>query len=548
MAITVTGPLATPAVTLTAAAGGTLAAGTYEVGVACANTSSYSLLIADNRRSAAWVGQVTVAANQKITVSYPAITGATHYNIYIRNVTTGETWYGGNRRHGTADTTATTTALTYDITSLGTRRPHFDSFTYDTTYFTPPIALNTGTVVLHISGTDMSTYYYSDFYNAMNAAGLLDYIKYVNGAFWFKGQIIVDSGATGALAWYNFKTTTEIALNTDVHLLQGIVVNNSSTFTMTWGTTQRGAVLYQEAWSWNIDTKNMDCTCLTVLAGNWQKLKAQTYLWGGDHYIIAGANTGSTDFLTLKGCNVQNQKKDGILSGISSNSSILASYENTTTQNCSCETYGMTTNRVGYAILKDSTVGNTGFARHVRSRNSMSAGITFYNVKWKNNNTIIPTAGGEFLDRPEIYWESGAAGLVNIFYQGASFKVKVVDALGNAIPNATVTLINEGNESQVFQVTTDANGDIISQDVIYESGQYDGSGVYGNGTGVDYSWLHTVWTVRSFRLEVAANNYPTKVIKGIKFKSPFNTVINLGTDSFPTSIIIEEVAEGVYIG
>jgi hypothetical protein len=519
MAITITGPLATPAPTLTASAGGdaTMTAGTYDVAVACANTSSYSLLVADQRRSAAWIGQITITAGQKINVSYPAVPSATHYNIYIKKST--ETWYGGNRRVGTSDTAATTALLTLDITTLNSRRPHFDTFSYDTTYFTPPIALNTGTVVMHISGTDMATYYYADLYNAMVAAGLSAYIAYDKGEFWFKGQIIVDAGATGALAWYNLKTVSDIALNTGVHLLQGIVVNNSNTFTMTWGTTQRGAVLYQECWSWNIDTKNMDCTCLTILAGNWQKLRAQIYLWGGDHYLIAGANTGSTENMTLKGCNVQNQKNGGVLSGISSNSSILASFENTTTKNCSFESYGLTTNRTGYAILRESTVGNTGFARHVRSRNSMSQGIRFINVKWRNNNTIIPTAGGEYLERPEIYWESGAAGLVNIFYQANPVKIKIVDENNLPVSGATVHLRNLTKSTSPVNESTNASGETTEVDVDYEEGQYDGSGVYGNGTGSDYSWKHTNWTVYNFRLTISKAGYETYE-QDFTFKNP----------------------------
>lgn len=546
MAISVTGPLATPSITLTAAAGGSLTAGTYEVGVACANTNSYTLLTADQRRSAADIKQVVVTANQKITVSYAAVTGATHYNIYIRNVTTGETWYGGNRRHGSSDTTATTNALSYDITSLGTRRPHFDTFTYDTTYFTPPIALNTGTVVLHISGTN-SAIYYTDIYDAMNSAGLTAYIAYDKGQFWFKGQIIIDSGATGSLATYSLKTVSDIALNVAWHLLQGIIVNNSSTFTLAWGSTQRGAVLYQEAWSWNINSQYMDLSYLTILAGNWQQLRAQTYIWGGDHYLIIGANTGSTEYLTLKGCNVQNQKKDAVLSGITSNSSILASLENTTTQNCTFETFGLTTNRTGYATVRDSTVGNVGFARHVRTRNSMSDGVYFYNVKWRNNNTIIPTAGGEYLDRPEIYYESGAAGLTNIFYQGTSFDVTVCNVFGIPIENATVTLINEADESTVFTTTTDANGAITSQDVIYESGQYDGSGVYGNGSGTDYSWLHTDWTTRSFRLEVESSGYVTNVTRQLTFNTPYNAKISMVQDIDKETLIGNEIGKGVYL-
>jgi hypothetical protein len=551
MSITVTGPLATPVVTLTPGSGGTLAAATYEIGVACANTSSYSTIQVDQRRSAAWIGQVTVTANQKITVSYPAVTNATHYNIYIRNVTTGETWYGGNRRHGSADLTATTTATTYDILSLGTRRPHFDSFAYDTTYFLPGgIALNTGTVVMHISGTDVVGYYYSHFLSALTTAGYADYMSFVNGQWYLKGQIVVDSGATGSLAPYTIKDISDYCLNAGVHFLQGIIINNSSTFTISWGSTQRGAVLYQEAWSWNIDSKYMDFTECSIQGGNWQQNRAQTYIWGGDHYFIVNNNTISTTGLSLKGVNVQNQKTNGPVTGIKTNGSLLIQTANATYQYCESNGTGtLATFSAGQtANWKDSTISNATFSRHHRPRNSVPGGVFFWNVKWKNDTTSLPTAGPLFLERPEIYYESGSGGLTNIFYQGTSFQVKVVDNAGNPIESATVTLYNNTKSTQTLSTLTSADGTISSQDVVYEEGTYDNSGVYGNGTGSDYSWLHTNWTAYNFTLTISKNGYPTKEIKGVTFKTPYYAVVTLGDVAPTDKILLNEITEGVYLG
>ena len=510
MAITVTPPLATPVVTLTPGEGGSLAAGTYEVGVACANTSSYTLTAADQRRSAAWIGQVVVTANQKITVSYPAVTDATHYNIYIRNVTTGETWYGGNRRHGTVDTSATTTLLSYDILSLGTRRPHFDNFTYDTAYFTPPIALNQGTIVVHISGTN-SAIYYADLYNAINAAGLASHIFEEEGEFWLNGQLIIDSGATGSIAFYNFKLTSDQSLQWGIHFMQGIILNNSSTFTVTWGTTARNSTLYIEAWSWRFDNQYMECTSLVIMGGTFQKLRAQQYLWGGDHYINIGDNGGSTNGLSIIGAHTQNLKSTAIQGIKVVGAGFNATNANTIFQYCEGVGYQLTVNRTGIQTLRDSTISNGSFARHIRSRNSISGGIYLYDVKWKNDSLTLPTAGDAYLARPEIYWESGAAGLSNIFYQGAPFQVKVVDESGNVITGASVNLRNVTGSVDEFTENTDANGLTTSRDIVFESGQYDGSGVYGNGTGTDYSWKHTVWTVRSFKLTITKAGYETYI-------------------------------------
>lgn len=547
MAITVTPPLATPAPVLTASAGGSLAAGTYEVAVACANTSSYSTIQVDQRRSAAWIGQIVVAANQKINVAYPAITGASHYNIYIRNVTTGETWYGGNRRHGTADLTATTTLLSYDILSLGTRRPHFDFFSYDTTFFQPPINTNKGSFVVHISGTDKSAYYYQDIYDALVAAGIGDMMAYVNGGAWWNGQIVADSGATGAIAWYSFKQTPDQSLNNDINPLQGIIINNSTTFTMTWGTSQRGAVLYQAAWSWNISGQNQDWTEGTILGGNWQRMKAQQYIVGGDHYFIVNNNTGPTDGLNLKGVNIQNQKTNGPVVGIKTNGSLLIQLANASYENCESNGSGtLATFSAGQkASWKDCVISNATFSRHHRPRNLVPGGVFFTNNKWKNNTTSLPTAGPAYLDRPEIYYESGSGGLANKFYQQTQVLFSILDENNSPSEGAHILLENLTLDTIIIDEDTNASGQNTELLVPFEEGQYDGSGVYGNGSGGDYSWLHTDWTEYDFRLTITKEGYET-IIEEFKFRKPLYAPYKLKTqiaqlEDLDTGYIFEKV-------
>jgi hypothetical protein len=203
-----------------------MVAGIYEVAVCAANTSSYTLVTADQRRSGVSnLFEITITANQKITVTWSAITNATHYNVYVRLKTylgsPFENWYSANRRCGSSDLTATTTSLTYDITTRNNRRGAFDTFAYDETYF-QPLNRDLGTVVAHISGTDTAAYYYDTLYDAMNAAGYSAYITSINGQFWFKGQIVIDSGATGVMAPYNWKRNSDISSNDEWHLWGGI--------------------------------------------------------------------------------------------------------------------------------------------------------------------------------------------------------------------------------------------------------------------------------------------------------------------------------------
>lgn len=227
MAISITPPLPTPTgVGATAVAGGTLLASTTYYIVVCASNSNLTYNTTNTSITSDASTEISVATtgvNRSITVTWSAVAGATHYNVYM-STTSGN--YSSNVCHCTASNgTATTTLLTWTQTA-----PPSNYYSPDTLVSGNALPFNIdktkGNVQVVISGTG-GTLTLADITSALNTAGLGSYMyydpKYYN--FCLKGGITISAATTGSL----------IIPDCNIVFIKGAFLNSSTSFTLQLG-------------------------------------------------------------------------------------------------------------------------------------------------------------------------------------------------------------------------------------------------------------------------------------------------------------------------
>lgn len=226
MAITINSLAAPTGVVATAVAGGTLVASTTYYVVVCASNSNNTYSTTTSQLSSDPSTEVSVSttgSDRSITVTWNAVSGATHYNVYIsRN---SGNYYSTVTHCATTNGQATTTALTWTQTAPCSRY-----YSPDTLVNNAPLPYNLdrmkGSIQVVISGTG-GTLTLTDIANALTSAGMTDYFYFdeLKTNFGLKGNLEIAAATTGSL----------IITDSTLHFIKGAIRNLSTSFTMQLG-------------------------------------------------------------------------------------------------------------------------------------------------------------------------------------------------------------------------------------------------------------------------------------------------------------------------
>lgn len=129
----------------------------------------------------------------------------------------------------------------------------------------------------------------------------------------------------------------------------------------------------------------------------------------------------------------------------------------------------------------------------------------------------------------DVNWAGTTAPYTGIFKRIYTVDIKVLDEKQNPIQNAKVTLTNVDTATQ-FDVTTDANGNIVSQEVLAYTYTHDGSTNSGVATNVETSKNPFILKVQKSGFELHINKFNlTKQVEWVisleRKKSRFDSIL-----------------------
>lgn len=459
MAITVTGPLATPTnVVATPTAGGSLAASTtyYIRIVAKTGDVFYTIPFRDSPPSTE-VSFVTTSTNKQCSVTWDSVTGATKYDVYM-STTSGS--YSGQKLLHSANDHSPSTSSTNSYTITGAEYSVNSVAPFTSTQTFPFSITKEGTIQVNFDGTVTLT----DIYNAIVAAGYSNYVFWDGGVFAINGAFYLTGSTAGSLTAYNVT----------FYFLRLSIYNNNANFTFNFGqatsyqTGDKGCILWFHQYGQRNfqGSKNINLSgCVTKGGSNY--LTAETYLFNGDMYVRpSGTGCTYSGYTCMSGVaatelslgfspsDVTNLSGGRYAVGTGAGNGAVTETRPTVKGN-QLSFYDLSANNDTYTI-NDPTVYGAGSDIMVRQSTKT---IKIYNGQYKSRTDNIPI----------IQWLvlSGNTSNNAPLYMYNNLSITVVDANGSAISGATVNIYdNTGAEVTGSPLTTSATGtaslDILS--------------------------------------------------------------------------------------
>jgi hypothetical protein len=505
-------------VVATLKAGGSLAANTtYYVRVdACRYSDIYSG--SDLRYPAMWglpsveISFTTDTTNKSIDLTWDALADASRYKVYMSTVSGN--YYGANKAFYSYST-AGITATTLSITAVPTNTV---SGYYNRSWLINPTNGLPGGLVVEgrrLGIKLVGTCTLQDIKDAVDAAGFTDHCYYDKQIFVLRGFIYSKTGDG---------TTTFAPRYKDIYLVEGDIVSSNASAAFSFGVYDSVELVVSQkctinlmGWTnafyyWSAGVLNFYCDikgtyetgCFSSSGYLYRRITDVSYLGssvdGFSNFVLSSGQTALTDFI-LKNTGVEVNIS---LTNIKIYNGKLALADPT----------GLTFKDVwvyqdpatcAYANC-DLQLSNTG---------------NNYEYKTYDFNCLRTS------NQPCIYWYITAGGSPS--YKGyAEIEMTVIDANGNAISDATVTVLNINN-AQEFSTTTNASGQFdVEQYVLFQSA-IPTTGVTG---------VLTTWTTYSpFVITVSKAGYKTvritsnitgKITPIIKLdRSPYTNNMNL---------------------
>ena len=254
----------------------------------------------------------TDATNLSAQLDWDAVAGAGGYNVYISTISGdySNTGYGYGRRCNNASWYSVTATNSYTVTDdplpSGDRVLTSMSLDTFTDYYYPitlpyHIPLSAGVVGIQISGTVTL----QDIADELSAQGLTDYYYFdVVKNFAIKGSIYVVNGDTGSLDVSSF----------NILLIQGIIKNQSSSFTMTLGKNSGSYfpnnIIYWDVYGGKWDFANQIATSTVFIPNSVGKIFYPLWFPGFGAVVNINDNIQDCNFLYVSNYNadVSNQK------------------------------------------------------------------------------------------------------------------------------------------------------------------------------------------------------------------------------------------------
>lgn len=275
MAITVNSLSKPAGVTATLQAGGNLAANTtYYVVVSALNFSAtpYDIyahyLISEVSTE---ISFITDSVNKTVKIDWDLVPGATYYNVYISTVSNTYSWvnHAGTINAASCNTNTLTIASPTNGNTYSA-----DTLINPSNYYLPlNINKNLGLISVVIAGSS-GVVTLSDLKTAIDNAGFSNYCYYDKQIFVLKGNIKINSGATGSM----------ILTNTTLYFINGGWTNDSTTFDLTFG-------------NYNAATKSATKGCVVFSTLYYQRMtncKAYNthFYLPYDKYLVPNINIG----------------------------------------------------------------------------------------------------------------------------------------------------------------------------------------------------------------------------------------------------------------
>jgi len=453
MAITWKTPLSSPAnPSASLASGGSLVIGdTYYIVVCATNRETYSGgKFPPTLRSAPSVetSATPTSGNQKIIISWDAVSGATHYNVYITKYASGDDrWWGKriNRLSDNASSYATTDELTMTLESedlLDSGNQH-DTFAIKDAL--PGVDKDLGEGYVEITGA-VGTINEDDIFAVVpTGQGRWD-------GYWLilKGGLYITSGATGSLTFENGKRYS---------FLHNGFYKDSDDFVF----SAKRIIFDITAWSLK-QTFGVNSTLEDVIF-----LSKEVYngfprvssILGADNYLKLSSGFTDNGGNVVKGCTLR------IVSDVDVSFNVdgyCASFEynaiNSSWQNAYCDGYfWVHINHYEEADnieIRDCVINKKGLdPQDIRVYYSWIDAFPFYDCDF-------PAYGNN--NHPVVWW-SNTQGYDNQIDIYRSISLNIINKNNEPLEDVTVKLYDKNN-SLLFTETTDVNGDITKQDVV----------------------------------------------------------------------------------
>ena len=451
MAITITGPLATPVVALNLVAGGSLDPNkTYYIRVVAVYKGSYySSYQYDSRQSEPSVEQniMTNPGNQSIQVNWAVIPGADGYDIYISE-TSGD--YKASDFPRCAPNGYWTKTIngggvvTYTITEMPSHSGNNRGCAFHTMCTEREFPLNQelGTITVNFDGIVTL----QDITNAIVAAGYPNYVYYDGINFIIKGSIWITGANAGSLTCYN----------KNIILLQGSLRNENSNVTLQFGNISGSR--YYDGCNFSMCGRNdiyvenndkfYDCNFKwpATYSSGLGFGTAEGCIWG----VYAGSLYVYNENIIQFSLNLSLQLNAEIsdFTALKDGDHCIALQQAFDFSNFVYKNGYLTVNTYN-ATLRDFKHENFSFIDF--SMNGVGPG-TF---KIYNANLYLAS------NYPKVWWRASTTVVINSYY---AVDLKIIDIAGNNIIGATIEL-KDKDGTVVWSDTSNASGE-ASEDIL----------------------------------------------------------------------------------
>jgi hypothetical protein len=478
-------------VVATLKAGGSLAANTtYYVRVdPCRYSDLYSG--SDLRYPAIWglpsteISFTTDTTNKSVDLSWDALANASRYKVYMSTVS-GD-YYGANKafyNYSTAGISATTLSIT--AVPGSTVNAYFNR----SWLIKPTNGLPGGVIVegQRLGIKLVGTCTLADIKTAVDAAGFADHCYHDNQVFVLRGFIYSKTG-DGA--------TTLAPRYKDIYLVEGDLASNNASATFSFGVYDTVELVSGQQCTINLMGYTNAFFYWTVGVLNLYCDFRGTYETGGFNstgYITRKISDISFLGTTVRGFNifVLTAGSGTLVDFILKNTTGLEVYTSLT----NIKVYNgrlVIADPTGLTLKDVSVYQNPATCEYSNCDMQLSNTGNDYEYKVYNFNCLRTN------NQPCIYWYITAGGSP-IFKAYAQADFTVIDANGNAISGATVTVLNKNNV-QEFSATTNASGQFDTEQYMLFQSAVPTTGVTG---------VATTWTTYSpFVITVSKQGYKT---------------------------------------